>query len=145
MTELRFDGRVAVITGSGRGLGRAYALLLAGKGAKVVVNDLGAPIKGDGADAGVAQQLVDEIAAAGGDAVANVDSVATPEGARAIVQSAIDAYGKIDSLIVVAAPRTLGELRKHYHKALSAVLAGEIAKDLTGHSIADVEKTIAAA
>ncbi len=53
--------------------------------------------------------------------------------------------GKIDSLIVVAAPRTLGELRKHYHKALSAVLAGEIAKDLTGHSIADVEKTIAAA
>ncbi len=122
MTELRFDGRVAVITGSGRGLGRAYALLLAGKGAKVVVNDLGAPIKGDGADAGVAQQLVDEIAAAGGDAVANVDSVATPEGARAIVQSAIDAYGKIDILIHNAGNVRYGAIRDLSYEDFNAVV-----------------------
>jgi NAD(P)-dependent dehydrogenase (short-subunit alcohol dehydrogenase family) len=99
MSERRFDGRVAVITGAGRGLGRAYALLLAGKGAKVVVNDLGGGISGDGVDAGPAQQVVDEIKAAGGEAVANTDSVATPQGGRAIIQVALDHYGRIDILI----------------------------------------------
>ncbi|MBV1691116.1 SDR family NAD(P)-dependent oxidoreductase [Novosphingobium sp. G106] len=112
MTELRFDGRIAVITGGGRGLGRAYALLLAAKGCKVVVNDLGAPIKGDAADTSVAQQLVDEIKAAGGEAVADTNSVATPDGAQAIVQSAIDTYGKIDILIHNAGNVRYGTIRE---------------------------------
>lgn len=99
MSELRFDDRVAVITGAGRGLGRAYALLLAARGASVVVNDPGSSLKGDGTDAGPAEQLVQEIRAAGGDAIANIDSVATPEGAKAIVDAAINHYGHIDILI----------------------------------------------
>lgn len=99
MTELRFDQRVAVITGSGRGLGRAYALLLASKGAKVVVNDTGASLKGGGADVGPAQEVVDEIRKAGGDAVACTESVATPDGAKAILDAALEHYGRIDILI----------------------------------------------
>lgn len=99
MTELRFDGRVAVITGAGRGLGRAYALLLAAKGCKVVVNDPGSSMKGGDADIGVAEEVVQEIKAAGGEAVACTASVATPEGGKAIIQAAIDTYGKIDILI----------------------------------------------
>lgn len=112
MSELRFDGRVAVITGGGRGLGAAYAKLLAEKGCKVVVNDLGAPIKGDGNDASVAQQLVDEIVAAGGEAVADTNSVATPEGAQAIVQTALDTYGKVDILIYNAGNVRYGTIRE---------------------------------
>lgn len=99
MSELRFDGRVAVITGAGRGLGRAYALLLAARGAKVVVNDNGSATRGDEIVANPAQDVVDEIVAAGGEAVACSESVATPEGAAAIIQSAIDAWGRIDILI----------------------------------------------
>ena len=99
MSELRFDGRVAVITGAGRGLGRAYALLLAARGAKVVVNDPGASLKGDGIDSGPAQQVVDEIRAAGGEAVACTNSVATVDGGKAIVGTAIDQFGRIDILI----------------------------------------------
>lgn len=99
MTELRFDGRVAVITGAGRGLGRAYALLLASRGAKVVVNDIGAAMAGDGADESPAQEVVREIRAAGGDAVANFDTVGTPQGAEAIVQTALETYGRVDILI----------------------------------------------
>jgi NAD(P)-dependent dehydrogenase (short-subunit alcohol dehydrogenase family) len=99
MSELRFDGRVAVITGAGRGLGRSYALLLAARGAKVVVNDPGASLQGDGADAGPAQQVVDEIKAAGGEALANTDTVATPAGGEAIVNAALKHYGRIDILI----------------------------------------------
>ena len=99
MSELRFDGRVAVITGGGRGLGREYALLLASLGARVVVNDPGAAIKGDGVDAGPAQSVVDEIRGAGGEAVANTDSVATEAGGAAMVQAAIDNWGRIDILI----------------------------------------------
>ena len=93
MSELRFDGRVAVITGAGRGLGRSYALLLAGRGAKVVVNDNGSATRGDEIVANPAQDVVDEIKAAGGEAVACTESVATPEGAAAIVQCAIDTWG----------------------------------------------------
>ena len=78
MTERRFDGRVAVITGAGRGLGREYALFLGSKGAKVVVNDLGASMKGEGTDAGPANEVVREIRAIGGEAVACTESVATP-------------------------------------------------------------------
>ncbi len=99
MSELRFDDRVAVITGAGRGLGRSYALLLAARGARVVVNDPGAGMKGDGTDAGPAQEVVDEICSAGGEAVVNMDSVATPEGGKAIIDAAMDHYGRIDILI----------------------------------------------
>lgn len=99
MKELRFDDRVAVITGAGRGLGRAYALLLASRGAKVVVNDLGGSLQGGGADVGPAEEVVQEIKASGGDAVACTESVATPEGGKAIVQAALDHYGRIDILV----------------------------------------------
>ncbi len=99
MAELRFDGRVAVITGAGRGLGRAYAELLAARGAKVVINDPGVSLKGDGLAEDPAADTVRAIRAAGGEAVANTDSVATPEGGKAIIQSALDHYGRIDILI----------------------------------------------
>jgi NAD(P)-dependent dehydrogenase (short-subunit alcohol dehydrogenase family) len=99
MPDLRFDGRVAVVTGGGRGLGRAYAVLLASQGAKVVVNDPGSSIAGDGTDAGPAQEVVREITAAGGDAVANTDSVTTPAGGTAIIDAAMDRYGRIDILV----------------------------------------------
>ncbi|MGI9206620.1 MAG: SDR family NAD(P)-dependent oxidoreductase, partial [Rhodococcus sp. (in: high G+C Gram-positive bacteria)] len=93
MSDLRFDGRVAVITGAGRGLGRDYALLLASLGAKVVVDDPGAAISGEDVDSGPAEEVVREIRAAGGEAVACTESVATAEGGRAIVQAALDNYG----------------------------------------------------
>src|SRR6201999_3196008 len=102
MTERRFDGRVAVITGAGRGLGREYAVLLASKGARVVVNDPGVSVRGGGADqgdSGPAAQVVAEIRAAGGDAVACLESVATPAGGTAIVETALDRYGRVDILI----------------------------------------------
>lgn len=99
MSELRFDDRVAVVTGAGRGLGREYALLLAGKGAKVVVNDSGAALTGDGGDSGPAEQVAAEIRAAGGQAVACTESVATAEGGQAIVDAALNHYGRLDILI----------------------------------------------
>lgn len=99
MPELRFDDRVAVITGAGRGLGRAYALLLASRGARVVINDPGVSMKGDGTDAAPAETVVREIRTAGGEAVANTDSVATPQGGKAIIDTALDHYGRIDILI----------------------------------------------
>jgi NAD(P)-dependent dehydrogenase (short-subunit alcohol dehydrogenase family) len=99
MTELRYDGRVAVVTGAGHGLGRRHALELAARGAKVVVNDLGGDVHGGGASSGPAQAVVDEITAAGGTAIANPDNVATPEGALAIVQAALDAFGQIDIVV----------------------------------------------
>lgn len=98
MAELRFDGRVAIVTGAGRGLGRAYAMLLASRGARVVVNDLITP--GAAGDAGApADAVVREIIALGGKAVASHDSVATPEGATAIVKAATEAFGSVDILI----------------------------------------------
>jgi NAD(P)-dependent dehydrogenase (short-subunit alcohol dehydrogenase family) len=99
MAELRFDGRVAVITGAGQGLGRQHALELAARGAKVVVNDLGGALDGSGSSAGPAAAVVEEITQNGGEAVASTDNVATPEGARAIVQAALDAYGRIDIVV----------------------------------------------
>jgi NAD(P)-dependent dehydrogenase (short-subunit alcohol dehydrogenase family) len=96
---LRFDDRVALITGAGRGLGRAYALLLAARGAKVVVNDPGVSMQGEGTDAGPAQSVVDEIRAAGGQAIASTDSVATPEGGQAMIDLARDHFGSIDIVI----------------------------------------------
>ena len=99
MAELRFDGRIAVITGAGRGLGRSYALLLASRGCKIVVNDNGSATRGDDVIANPADDVVAEIKAAGADAVACAESVATPEGSAAIIQSAIDKWGRIDILI----------------------------------------------
>jgi NAD(P)-dependent dehydrogenase (short-subunit alcohol dehydrogenase family) len=99
MTELRYDGRVAVVTGAGHGLGRQHALELAARGAKVVVNDLGGDVHGGGASSGPAQAVVEEITKAGGTAVANPDNVATPEGAQAIVQTALDSFGQVDIVI----------------------------------------------
>jgi NAD(P)-dependent dehydrogenase (short-subunit alcohol dehydrogenase family) len=99
MADLGFDGRVAIITGAGGGLGKQHALLMARRGALVVVNDLGGAVDGSGGDKGAAQLVVDEITAAGGEAVANTDSVATPEGGEAIVQTALDAFGKVDIVV----------------------------------------------
>src|SRR6478735_1816049 len=99
MPDLRFDDRVAVVTGGGRGLGRAYALLLASQGAKVIVDDPGGSIGGDGTDAGPAEEVVREITATGGTAVASTESVATPEGGKAIIDTALDRYGRIDILV----------------------------------------------
>src|SRR5262249_23309676 len=93
------DGRVCIVTGAGRGLGREYALSLAQHGAKVVVNDLGGDRDGTGADVGPAREVVDEIKATGGDAAANTDDVSTWDGAAALVQQAIDTFGHLDVLV----------------------------------------------
>ena len=99
MAEVRFDDRVAVVTGAGGGLGREYALLLASRGAKLVVNDLGGAMDGTGSGHTMAEQVCQEIKDAGGEAVPNFDSVADWEGAQNIIKTAIDAFGKIDILI----------------------------------------------
>lgn len=122
MVEMCFDGRVAVITGAGRGLGRSHALLLASKGAKVLVNDLGAPIRGDAADTSVAQAVADEIRAGGGEAIANTESVATPEGGRAIVQAALDEWGRIDILIHNAGNVRYGAIREISYEDFKSVV-----------------------
>src|SRR5688572_16863027 len=99
MADLSFDGRVAIITGAGGGLGREHALLLASRGAQIVINDLGGSVSGEGGDEGPAQKAAKEIEDLGGVAVANTDSVATPEGGEAIVQTALDAFGRVDIVI----------------------------------------------
>jgi len=99
MSELRFDDRVAIVTGAGRGHGRAHAMLLAARGACVVVNDTGGATNGEGSDASVAQSVVDEIKALGGIAVADTHSVASADGGKAIVQTALDAFGRLDILV----------------------------------------------
>ncbi len=99
MSEIRFDDRVAIVTGAGGGLGKTYALDFASRGAKVVVNDLGGATDGTGASASMADQVVKEITEAGGTAVANHDSVSTPEGGESIVQTALDNFGRVDVVI----------------------------------------------
>ena len=99
MDPLSFDGRVAIVTGAGGGLGRSHALELARRGALVVVNDLGGAVDGTGGSATAADQVVNEIRAAGGEAVANADTVATPDGGAAIVQCALGAFGRVDVVV----------------------------------------------
>jgi len=99
MTDLRFDGKVVIVTGAGGGLGKEYARLLAARGAKVLVNDLGGDYQGNGADRGYAAIAAEEIRAAGGIAEANCDTVDTPQGASAVVADAVARWGRVDVLI----------------------------------------------
>ena len=98
-TNLRFDGQVAVITGAGGGLGKEYALLLASRGARIVVNDIGGSVTGDGSDTTAADAAAAEIRDLGGEAIADSHSVTTPEGGQAIVDTALDTWGRVDILI----------------------------------------------
>jgi NAD(P)-dependent dehydrogenase (short-subunit alcohol dehydrogenase family) len=120
--KLRFDDRVAVVTGAGRGLGRAYAQLLASRGAKVVVNDIGGGLNGEGVDDGPAEHVVGEITAAGGEAVACSASVATREGGDAIIQTALEHYGGIDILVHNAGNVRRGSLKEMSYEDFDAVL-----------------------
>jgi NAD(P)-dependent dehydrogenase (short-subunit alcohol dehydrogenase family) len=98
-SALAFEGRVAIITGAGSGIGRHHALDFARRGARVVVNDIGGAVDGTGSDASAAELVVQEITDAGGEAVASFDSVTTPDGGAAIVQSAIDSFGRVDIVV----------------------------------------------
>jgi NAD(P)-dependent dehydrogenase (short-subunit alcohol dehydrogenase family) len=122
MADLRFDGRVAVVTGGGRGLGRSYALLLASRGAKVVVNDPGGSLDGEGVDSGPAESVVSEITAAAGQAVACTESVSTPEGGGAIVRTALEHYGRVDILVHNAGNVRGGSLKEMSYEDFDAVL-----------------------
>jgi NAD(P)-dependent dehydrogenase (short-subunit alcohol dehydrogenase family) len=99
MADLGFDGKVAIVTGAGGGLGKQHALLLASRGARIVVNDLGGSLSGEGADKGPADAVAREIRDLGGEAVSDTNIVSTPEGGEAIVQTALDAYDRIDIVI----------------------------------------------
>jgi NAD(P)-dependent dehydrogenase (short-subunit alcohol dehydrogenase family) len=99
MTDRLCEGRVAVVTGAGRGIGREYALMLAEHGAKVVVNDLGGARDGSGGGTGPAQEVVDEISAAGGTAVANTDDVSSWDGAQGLISQAVETFGGLDVLV----------------------------------------------
>jgi NAD(P)-dependent dehydrogenase (short-subunit alcohol dehydrogenase family) len=119
--QLRFDGRVAIVTGAGRGLGRAYALFLAERGAKIIVNDLGVAMDGSGQSAEPAETVVQEITRASGEAIANVDTVATEEGAASIVDTAIKAFGRVDIVVHNAGPVTFapfGEMSYRQYREL---------------------------
>ncbi|EHN09269.1 3-oxoacyl-[acyl-carrier protein] reductase [Patulibacter medicamentivorans] len=123
------DGRVAVITGAGRGIGREHALLFAREGASVVVNDLGGANDGSGSDAGPAQEVVDEIVAAGGTAVANTDDIATWDGAKGLIDQAVTELGGLDVVV-----NNAGILRDGFVAALGeAEWDAVIAVHLKGH------------
>lgn len=99
MTDIGFDGQVAIVTGAGHGLGRQHALQLAERGARIVVNDLGGTVDGTGSDAGPAEQVAAEINDAGGEAVADTSSVASQAGGETIVETAMDAFGRVDIVV----------------------------------------------
>ena len=99
MSDALLEGKVVVVTGAGGGIGRDIALVAAAQGARVVVNDIGASLSGDGLDDGPAQKVVEEIRAAGGEAVANTDSVSEPKTAQQIVETALDTFGRIDGIV----------------------------------------------
>jgi NAD(P)-dependent dehydrogenase (short-subunit alcohol dehydrogenase family) len=120
--SIRFDQRVAVITGAGGGLGRSYALELAARGAKVVVNDLGGRFDGQGQSHAMADRVVAEIVATGGQAVASYDSVATSAGGQAIVQQALDSFGRLDILISNAGTLRNAPLDELSDETLDAML-----------------------
>jgi NAD(P)-dependent dehydrogenase (short-subunit alcohol dehydrogenase family) len=122
LPQLRFEDRAAVITGAGRGLGHAYALLLAARGARVVVSDTGSSLSGEGLDAGPAEEVAREIRSAGGEAVATTASVSTPEGGSAIIQAAMDHYGRIDILIHNAGIVRAASLKEMTQEDFDAVL-----------------------
>lgn len=123
------EGRIAVVTGAGRGLGRSHALLLAREGASVVVNDIGGATDGTGLDAGPAQAVVEEILAAGGAAVANTDDVATSEGAQRLVEQAITTYGDLHVVV-----NNAGILRdQFFHRMAESDWDAVVAVHLKGH------------
>lgn len=123
------DGRVAVISGAGRGIGREHALLFAAEGASVVVNDLGGSNSGDGTDAGPAHEVVEEIRAAGGAAVANTENIATWDGAKSLVNQAVEEFGRLDVVV-----NNAGILRDGFIAGLSeADWDAVIAVHLKGH------------
>src|SRR5580704_10976320 len=128
MSELGFQDRVAIITGAGGGLGRQHALLLASRGAQIVVNDLGGSVTGEGGSEGPAQATTQEINDLGGVAVADTNSVATPEGGAAIVQTALDAFGRVDIVI-----NNAGILRdKAFHNMTPDLVDSVLAVHLRG-------------
>jgi NAD(P)-dependent dehydrogenase (short-subunit alcohol dehydrogenase family) len=128
MADIGFDGKVAIITGAGGGLGRHHALELASRGARLVINDLGGSLSGEGGDAGPAQRVVQEILDLGGEAVADGNSVATAEGGKAIVQTAVDAFGTVDILV-----NNAGILRdKSFHNLDQAMIESVIQVHLLG-------------
>jgi NAD(P)-dependent dehydrogenase (short-subunit alcohol dehydrogenase family) len=128
MLDLRFDGQVAVITGAGGGLGRSHAIELARRGAAVLVNDLGGSVDGSGASSSAAEAVVEEIAGFGGQAAANCDSVANPEGGQAIVAAALAAFGRVDILV-----NNAGILRdKAFHKMDQSMIDAVIDVHLKG-------------
>jgi NAD(P)-dependent dehydrogenase (short-subunit alcohol dehydrogenase family) len=122
MSELRFDGRVAIVTGAGQGLGREHALLLARRGARVVVNDLGGGPRGGGGSEEPARRVVEEIRGAGGAATPDFHSVATPEGGRAIVETALAAFGRVDVLVHNAGIATIDPIDALPPERLDAIL-----------------------
>lgn len=128
MADIGFDGKVAIITGAGGGLGRQHALELARRGARIVVNDLGGSVSGEGGDVGPAQAVVQEIQDLGGEAVADTNSVATPESGAAVVQSAVDAFGTVDVVV-----NNAGILRdKSFHNLDQAMIEAVIQVHLLG-------------